>query len=200
MSNDSTYVVKTERFARSDTVYYRINKKDLRILYEQAFGEMVRPEVAQDHLVLGFTYIPLTLIFLIVITGVNLRWNRGYRRLKLAQESLDGMSAETKQYIAKLDLRHYQIWDRIKYYLTIWVMAGLFDTMMMLNDLLNIPLAALAACTYSIYKVIVRLVGGSALTGVNDQDLINGFNSYVKKMVINVVVENMTKIINKLKA
>ncbi len=181
-NRESTYVVQADRLISSDTVYYQIDKSDLKILYEQAFGEMMNKQSAKDHLTLFITYVPLTLIFVLLITLVNIRWNRAYKRLK-NKESEVVLDEEDKKNIKKLDLRFYSISDRLFFYIIIWISSAIFDSIMLLNNILQIPFAAIFSSLFILYEIITRLVEGSTLMGINDTDLIKNYSKYIKGML-----------------
>ena len=195
MEDDSTYVVQAERVTTSDTIYYQINKADLRILYEQAFGNMIDQNVAKDQLVLTFTYVPLILIFSVLITLVNIRWNRAYKKIKEKQPIAD-LSETDKENIAKLDLQYYRIPSRIFFYLVVWIVAAVFDSLFVLTGILEVPWAALAATVFTISKVLIRLVGGSTLMGIDDSDLIENYGKYIKGLLINSIGSKIKNLIN----
>lgn len=195
MDNDSTYVVQAERVTAYDTVFYQINKKDLKTLYEQAFGDMIDERAAKDHLVLTFTYVPLILIFTLLITMVNVRWNRAYKRIKDKQADAY-LSEEDKENIKKLDLQYYEIPDRIFFYSVIWILAAILDTLMVLNDIFDVPWAAILATAITISKVIIRLVGGSTLKGIDDNDLIENYGKHIRSMLVDSIAEKIKTLIN----
>lgn len=191
---DSTYVVQAERVTTTDTIYYQINKKDLKTLYGQVFDDMVNEDSAKDHITLTVTYIPLIIIFSILITSVNLRWNKAYKRIKEKEPSID-LSEEDKQNIKKLDLQYYRIPDRIFFYLVVWVLSGIFDTLMVLNDIFEVPWAAILASLFTISKVMIRLIGGSTLMGINDNDLIENYGKYIRSMLVDSIADKIKNLI-----
>lgn len=191
---DSTYIVQAERVTTTDTIYYQINKKDLKTLYGQVFDDMVNEDSAKDHITLTVTYIPLILIFSILITSVNLRWNKAYKRIKEKEPSID-LSEEDKQNIKKLDLQYYRIPDRIFFYLVVWVLSGIFDTLMVLNDIFEVPWAAILASLFTISKVMIRLIGGSTLMGINDNDLIENYGKYIRSMLVDSIADKIKNLI-----
>lgn len=196
--DDSTYVVQAERVTTTDTIYYQINKKDLKALYGQAFGEMLGEKSARDHIILTVTYVPLALIFTILITLVNVRWNRAYKRLKDKEPEVEeSLTEEDRENIKKLDLRYYQIPDRIFFYTVIWVLSAIFDTLMILNDIFDVPWAAILASIFTITKVIGRLVGGSTLMGINDNDIVENYGNYIRKMLVDSIAEKVKILINR---
>ena len=191
---DSTYIVQAERVTTTDTIYYQINKKDLKTLYGQVFDDMVNEDSAKDHITLTVTYIPLILIFSILITSVNLRWNKAYKRIKEKEPSAD-LSEEDKENIKKLDLQYYRIPDRIFFYLVVWVLSGVFDTLMVLNDIFEVPWAAILASLFTISKVMIRLIGGSTLMGINDNDLIENYGKYIRSMLVDSIADKIKNLI-----
>ena len=194
MGQDSTYVVQAERIMTSDTVYYQINRKDLKTLYEQAFGDMINEKSAKDHIILTVTYVPLVLIFTLLISLVNMRWNKAYKRIK-DKESIADLSDEDKENIKKLDLQFYKVPDRIFFYMVVWLLSAIFDTLMLLNDIFDVPWGAILASIYTITKVIARLVGGSTLMGVNDSDLVKHYGKYIKSMLVDSISEKIKNLI-----
>ena len=197
MADDSTYVVQAERVTTSDTVFYQIDKKDLKALYEEAFGNMIDENVAREHLTLTLTYIPLVLVFTLLIALVNKRWNKAYERLK-SKESEVELSEQDKENIKKLDLQSYRIPDRIFFYTVVWILAAIFDTLMLLNGVLDVPWAAIAAAVFMITRVITRLIEGSTLMGLNDSDVVKNYGEYIKNMLKDRITEKL-KTITKLK-
>jgi hypothetical protein len=191
---DSTYVVKAEVFQNGDTVFYQVPEKDLKILYEQAFGEMINADSARDHLILTLTYVPLILIFILLITLVNIRWNKAYRRLKSKQSEVE-LSEKDKENIQKLDLQYYKVPDRIFVYTVIWLVAAIFDTLLITFDIFDTPWMAILAAGYSINKIIERLIGGSTLMGVDDSDIIENYGKYVQKMIVDSIPDRIKNLI-----
>ena len=194
MEQDSTYVVQAERMATNDTIYYQINKKDLKALYGQVFGEMIDERSAKDHIILTITYVPLVLVFTLLITLVNVRWNRAYKRIK-DKEPVADLSDEDKVNIKKLDLQFYKIPDRIFFYTVIWIVSAIFDTLMVLNDIFDIPWAAIFASIFTISKVIARLVGGSTLMGVDDSDLVENYGKHIRSMLVDSITDKIKNLI-----
>lgn len=194
MEQDSTYVVQAERMATNDTIYYQINKKDLKALYGQVFGEMIDERSAKDHITLTITYVPLVLVFTLLITLVNVRWNRAYKRIK-GKEPVADLSDEDKENIKKLDLQFYKIPDRIFFYAVIWIVSAIFDTLMVLNDIFDIPWAAIFASIFTISKVIARLVGGSTLMGVDDSDLVENYGKHIRSMLVDSITDKIKNLI-----
>ena len=194
MEQDSTYVVQAERMATNDTIYYQINKKDLKALYGQVFGEMIDERSAKDHITLTITYVPLVLVFTLLITLVNVRWNRAYKRIK-DKEPVADLSDEDKKNIKKLDLQFYKIPDRIFFYTVIWIVSAIFDTLMVLNDIFDIPWAAIFASIFTISKVIARLVGGSTLMGVDDSDLVENYGKHIRSMLVDSITDKIKNLI-----
>lgn len=194
MEQDSTYVVQAEVIATNDTIYYQINKKDLKALYGQVFGEMIDERSAKDHITLTITYVPLVLVFTLLITLVNVRWNRAYKRVKDKKPVAD-LSDEDKENIKKLDLQFYKVPDRIFFYLVVWLLSAIFDTLMLLNDIFDVPWGAILASMYTITKVIARLVGGSTLMGVNDSDLVKHYGQYIKSMIVDSITDKIKNLI-----
>ena len=191
---DSTYVVQAERVSTTDTIYYQINKKDLKALYGQVFGEMIDEKSAKDHITLTVTYVPLVLIFTLLISLVNVRWNKAYKRIK-DKEPIADLSDEDKENIKKLDLQFYKVPDRIFFYMVVWSLSAIFDTLMLLNDIFDIPWGAILASIYTITKVIARLVGGSTLMGINDSDLVKNYGKYIKSMLVDSITDKIKNII-----
>lgn len=194
MEQDSTYVVQAERMATNDTIYYQINKKDLKALYGQVFGEMIDERSAKDHITLTLTYVPLVLVFTLLITLVNVRWNRAYKRIK-DNEPVADLSDEDKENIKKLDLQFYKIPDRIFFYTVIWIVSAIFDTLMVLNGIFDIPWAAIFASIFTISKVIARLVGGSTLMGVDDSDLVENYGKHIRSMLVDSITDKIKNLI-----
>ncbi|HBT84784.1 MAG TPA: hypothetical protein DEB12_02610 [Porphyromonadaceae bacterium] len=196
MKQSSTYVVQAEKISTSDTVYYQINKKDLKALYGQVFGEMIDEKSAKDHISLTITYVPLAFIFTILITMVNVRWNRAYKRLKDHEPVVEtSLTEEDRENIKKLDLQYYRVPDRIFFYLVIWALSAIFDALMVLNNIFDVPWGAILASISTTAKVITRLVGGSTLMGVNDSDLIENYGKYIKNMLVDSIADKVKNII-----
>ena len=191
---DSTYVIQAERVATTDTIYYQINKKDLKTLYGQVFGEMIDEKSAKDHIILTATYVPLVLIFTLLISLVNIRWNKAYKRIK-DKEPIANLSDEDKENIKKLDLQFYKVPDRIFFYMVVWSLSAIFDSLMVLNDIFDVPWGAILASIYTITKVIARLVGGSTLMGVNDSDLIKHYGKYIRSMIVDSITDKIKNLI-----
>ncbi len=196
MKQSSTYVVQAEKISTSDTVYYQINKKDLKALYGQVFSEMIDEKSAEDHISLTITYVPLAFIFTILITMVNVRWNRAYKRLKDHEPVVEtSLTEEDRENIKKLDLQYYRVPDRIFFYLVIWALSAIFDALMVLNNIFDVPWGAILASISTTAKVITRLVGGSTLMGVNDSDLIENYGEYIKNMLVDSIADKVKNII-----
>lgn len=195
VNSDSTFVVKAEMVTTSDTVFYQINKSDLRLLYQQAFGDMIDEKSARDHLMLTFTYVPLVLIFTILISIVNIRWNKAYKRIKDKEAALD-LSETDRQNIYKLDLQYYRVPGRILFYLVVWIVAAIFDTLIILNDILQVPWAAVVAAIFTMTRILLRLVDGSTLMGIDDSDLMKNYVKPIKSMLGESIANKIKRFIN----
>lgn len=196
-SQDSTYIVEAEIVQRGDTIFYQIDKKDLRELYHQVFYDMLDEDAARDHLVLTFTYIPLILVFVLLITAANMRWNKAYRRIKNAQEKVPELSEEDMTNIRKLDLQYYRVTGRIFFFVLVWFTAAVIDSLFTMTGVFKIPWAAIFTSLYSAWKVLKRLVEGSTLAGIDDRDLMNQLGGYVKTMIVETLFEKLKNIISK---
>lgn len=194
MEQDNIYVVQAERMTTNDTIYYQINKKDLKMLYGQVFGNMIDERSVKDHITLTITYVPLILIFTLLITLVNMRWNKAYKRIK-DKEPIADLSDEDKENIRMLDLQFYKVPDRIFFYMVVWLLSAIFDTLMLLNDIYDVPWGAILAAIYTMIKVIARLVGGSTLMGVNDSDLVKHYGKYIRSMIVDSITDKIKNII-----
>lgn len=195
---DTTYQVMAERLVHGDTVIYQVSKPDLQALYLQAYEESMNATAARTQVVLGLTYIPLIILFLTLITIVNIRWNRAFKRLRDIKVTTE-MSPEAQRSYGQLELQYYEVGDRVLFYLIVWIMAFAFDALMMLTGMFNYgyPFGAALASVYTIKKIIARLVGGSALRGKDDDDLRRGFEEYSKRMIIEPLTKKLVKFLDK---
>lgn len=193
MNRDTTYIVEAERWITSDTIYYRVNKDDIKTLYEKAFSASFNEDSVSVHMTLTFTYIPLIFVFTFLIVLVNWRWNKQYKRFK-SKESEVELSEEDLINIRKMDLQKYRTPDRVLFYLVVWVLSAVFDSLMLLNGLLDVPYAAIGATIFTSWRVAKRLVGGSILMGVDDSDLIDNYSTYLKELFVGGLKERIKKI------
>lgn len=197
--SDSTYQVMAERIVHGDTVIYQVSKPDLQALYMQAFGESIMDaSSARTQLILGFTYIPLIILFITLVTIVNIRWNRAFGKLRDIKNTTD-ITPEAQRNFGKLELQYYQVGDRILFYLIVWLMTFAFDALMMLTGMFNYsyPFGAALATLYTVKKIIDRLVGGSALKGKDDDDLKRGFEEYARRMIVEPLTKKFVKLLTK---
>lgn len=200
MEQDSTYIFKATVVEDSTGVYYQIPKRDFKAVYEQAFGEMLTVDVARDHLVLFFTYVPLMLAVLIVITLVNRQWNIRYLKVKEAERlalERNELTEKAKENMRKLDNKQIKIPNRLFHFATVWAGAALLDIPLMLYAGVPIPVSAIFAIGYSVNRIFVRLAEISKLSGITDENLVEYFDKYSTGILLDPIRDLIRKLILK---
>lgn len=176
---------------RGDTTFIDLSKSQIKDLHDTLFGEAIVNESALGMIVkLELTYIPFLIFVILMVTSVNLRWNRAYKRLHKVLEKMEP-TEQILEKMAKLRSQHLNIYDRFFVYFVIWGSSLYLDATLMASGIFEFPWVSIPVIIGVIYKKLKRLVDTSALLGQDDEDIIKRFDSIIDKMIVKPFIENI---------
>lgn len=173
----------------NDTTFIDLSKSQIKELHDKVFGEAIsNPQAIGMIVKLELTYIPFLLFIVLMVTAINTRWNRNYRRVLKASKEMDA-TAEQIEKVGMLKGQKLNIWDRFFVYLVTWGSSLYLDTMLMASGISTFPWISIPVAAMVIYKKMRLLVKTSSLQGVDDSDIIERFDSIVDKMLLEPLIE-----------
>lgn len=177
----------------NDTTFIDLSKSQIKELHDKIFGETISSPKAMGMVVkLELTYIPFLLFIIVMVTAINSRWNRNYKRIVEAYEKTDKTEEQTKN-LGMLKGQRLNIWDRFFVYFVTWGSSLYIDTMLMASGIFQFPWLSIPVIISVIYKKMKRLAETSSLQGVDDSDIVERFNSIVEKMMVEPLIESIGK-------
>lgn len=181
----------------TDTTFIDLSKSQIKELHDTIFGETISSEGSIGMIVkLELTYIPFLLFIIVMVTAVNIRWNRAYKKLHKVLEKMEP-TEEIKCKMAKLRSQHLNIYDRFFVYLVIWGSSLYLDATLMASGIFEFPWVSIPVIIGVIYKKLKRLVDTSSLLGVDDEDIIRRFESIIDRMIVKPFVDKISDKVRK---
>lgn len=188
----------------TDTTFVDLSKNQIKLLHDEIFGQTVVNKVSMDAIVkLELTYIPFLLFIIIMVTAINLRWNRAYKRvISVAKKS--EQSDETKAKLVGLRIQKLNIWDRMFVYFTILLSSFIVDAYLLFSGITPFPYVVIPVIIIVIGKKLKLLTKTSSLLGYDDSDIVDNFDRILNDMVvvpmIQGVIEKIKGMINNSKS
>lgn len=174
-----------------DTTYIDFSEKQIKELHDRVFGETLLNDKAMGILVkLELTYIPFLLFIVIMVTLVNTRWNRTYKRILKISKTKE-QTEERSQKMGILKAQKMNIWDRIFVYLVIWFSSLYIDTIMLASGVFTFPWLVIPVIILVISKKMKILSHTVSLTHIDDQDLFEGFDKILDDMIVKPLVNSV---------
>ena len=97
--------------------------------------------------------------------------------------------------IGMLKAQRVNIWDRLFVYIFIWGSSLYLDTMFMSFGLFQFPWMSMFVIPIVIYKKLKRLVDTSSLQGIDDSDIVEGFDNIIDKMLMKPLLEKLVEML-----
>lgn len=174
-----------------DTTYIDFSENQIKELHDRVFGETLLNDKAMGILVkLELTYIPFLLFIVIMVTLVNTRWNRTYKRILKISKTKE-QTEERSQKMGILKAQKMNIWDRIFVYLVIWFSSLYIDTIMLASGVFTFPWLVIPVIIMVISKKMKILSHTVSLTHIDDQDLFEGFDKILDEMIVKPLVNSV---------
>ena len=182
----------------TDTTFVDLSKNQIKLLHDQIFGQTVVNKVSMDAIVkLELTYIPFLLFIIIMVTAINLRWNRAYKRvISVAKKS--EQSDETKAKLAGLRIQKLNIWDRMFVYFTILLSSFIVDAYLLFSGITPFPYVVIPVIIIVIGKKLKLLTKTSSLLGYDDSDIVDNFDKILNDMIVTPLIQAVVNKIKKL--
>ena len=182
-------------FQEKDTTFIDLSKSQIKNLHDEIFGSTIINEGAFTTIVkLELTYIPFLLFIVIMVTAINIRWNKAYTRLEKVAEKADEErnSSDFKEKVSKLKVQRINIYDRFFVYLIIWFSSLYIDGMLMFFGVFDFPWLSIPVIITVITKKLKKLISTNTLLGFDDEDIISNFDSILKDMILKPIIESIT--------
>lgn len=184
----------------TDTTFVDLSKNQIKKLHDEIFGQTIVNKVSMDAIVkLELTYIPFLLFIIIMVTAINLRWNKAYKRvMDVAKKS--EQSEETKAKLVGLRIQKLNIYDRFFVYIVIWGSSLYVDSILLFAGITPFPYVSIPVIILVISKKLKLLTKTSSLLGYDDNDIANNFDKILNDMVvvpmIQAVIDKIKRMIN----
>lgn len=196
------FQIETEQ--KTDTTFVDLSKNQIKTLHDEIFGQTVVNKVSMDAIVkLELTYIPFLLFIIIMVTAINLRWNKAYKRvMDVAKKS--EQSEETKAKLVGLRIQKLNIYDRFFVYIVIWGSSLYVDSILLFAGITSFPYVSIPVIILVISKKLKLLTKTSSLLGYDDNDIVDNFDRILNDMIvvpmIQAVIDKIKTMINNSKS
>lgn len=183
------FQIETEQ--KTDTTFVDLSKNQIKILHDEIFGQTVINKVSMDAIVkLELTYIPFLLFIIIMITAINIRWNKAFDRVMTIAKQKE-QSDETKAKLVELRIQKLNIYDRLFVYLVIWGSSLYIDSILLFSGISPFPYVSIPVIIMVISKKLKRLSKTSSLLGFDDSDIANNFDKILNDMVVTPLIQGV---------
>ena len=192
------FQLETEQ--KTDTTFVDLSKNQIKLLHDEIFGQTIVNKVSMDAIVkLELTYIPFLLFIIIMVTAINMRWNKAYKRVMNIAKQKE-QSDETKAKLVELKIQNRNIYDRFFVYFVIWGSSLYVDSILLFAGIINFPYVSIPVVIMVISRKLKVLTKTSSLLGYNDDDIANNFDKILNDMIvvpmIQAVIDKIKRMIN----
>ena len=180
----------------TDTTFVDLSKNQIKLLHDEIFGQTVVNKVSMDAIVkLELTYIPFLLFIIIMVTAINMRWNKAFHRVMTIAKK-NKQSEETKAKLIELKIQNRNISDRFFVYFVIWGSSLYVDSILLFAGITPFPYVSIPVIIMVISRKLKVLTKTSSLLGYDDEDIANNFDRILNDMI---VVPMIQAVIDKIK-
>ena len=181
----------------TDTTFVDLSKNQIKLLHDEIFGQTVVNKVSMDAIVkLELTYIPFLLFIIIMVTAINMRWNKAFHRVMTIAKK-NKQSEETKAKLIELKIQNRNIYDRFFVYFVIWGSSLYVDSILLFAGITPFPYVSIPVIIMVISRKLKVLTKTSSLLGYDDEDIANNFDRILNDMIVTPIIQG---VINKIKA
>lgn len=182
----------------TDTTFVDLSKNQIKLLHDEIFGQTVVNKVSMDAIVkLELTYIPFLLFIIIMVTAINMRWNKAYKRVMNIAKS-EKQSDDTKSKLIELKIQNRNIYDRFFVYFVIWGSSLYVDSILLFAGIINFPYVSIPVIIMVISRKLKVLTKTSSLLGYDDDDIANNFDKILNDMIVTPLIQAVVNKIKKL--
>ncbi len=183
------FQIETEQ--KPDTTFVDLSKNQIKILHDEIFGETVVNKVSMNAIVkLELTYIPFLLFIIIMVTAINIRWNKAFHRVMTIAKQKE-QSDETKAKLVGLRIQKLNIYDRFFVYLVIWGSSLYVDSILLFSGITPFPYVSIPVIIMVISKKLKLLTKTSSLLGFDDSDIAENFDNILNDMVVTPLIQGV---------
>lgn len=176
---------------KTDTTFVDLSKNQIKILHDEIFGQTVINKISMDAIVkLELTYIPFLLFIIIMVTAINMRWNKAYERVMSIAKQKE-QSDETKAKLVELRIQKLNIYDRFFVYLVVWGSSLYIDSILLFSGIIPFPYVSIPVIIMVISKKLKRLSKTSSLLGFDDSDIADNFDKVLNDMVVTPLIQGV---------
>ena len=182
----------------TDTTFVDLSKNQIKLLHDEIFGQTIVNKVSMDAIVkLELTYIPFLLFIIIMVTAINMRWNKAYKRvMNIAKR--EKQSDDTKLKLIELKIQNRNIYDRFFVYFVIWGSSLYVDSILLFAGIINFPYVSIPVVIMVISRKLKVLTKTSSLLGYDDDDIANNFDRILNYMIVTPLIQAVVNKIKKL--
>ena len=182
----------------TDTTFVDLSKNQIKILHDEIFGQTIVNKVSMDAIVkLELTYIPFLLFIIIMVTAINMRWNKAYKRVMDVAKKRE-LTEETKHKLIELKIQKLNIYDRFFVYIVIWGSSLYIDSILLFAGITPFPYVSIPVIIMVISKKLKVLTKTSSLLGFDDSDIANNFDKILNDMIVTPLIQAVVNKIKKL--
>lgn len=182
----------------TDTTFVDLSKNQIKLLHDEIFGQTVVNKVSMDAIVkLELTYIPFLLFIIIMVTAINMRWNKAYKRVMNIAKS-EKQSDDTKSKLIELKIQNRNLYDRFFVYFVIWGSSLYVDSILLFAGIINFPYVSIPVIIMVISRKLKVLTKTSSLLGYDDDDIANNFDKILNDMIVTPLIQAVVNKIKKL--
>ena len=183
------FQLETEQ--KTDTTFVDLSKNQIKLLHDEIFGQTVINKVSMDAIVkLELTYIPFLLFIIIMVTAINLRWNKAYKRVMDVAKKKE-LTEETKAKLVELKIQKLNIYDRFFVYFVIWGSSLYVDSILLFAGIINFPYVSIPVVIMVISRKLKVLTKTSSLLGYDDDDIANNFDRILNDMIVTPLIQGV---------
>ena len=173
----------------TDTTFVDLSKNQIKLLHDEIFGQTVVNKVSMDAIVkLELTYIPFLFFIIIMVTAINLRWNKAYKRVMDVAKKKE-LTEETKHKLIELKIQKLNIYDRFFVYIVIWGSSLYIDSILLFAGITPFPYVSIPVIIAVISKKLKRLSQTSNLLGYDDSDIAENFDKILSDMIVTPLIQ-----------
>lgn len=183
------FQIETEQ--KTDTTFVDLSKNQIKILHDEIFGQTVINKVSMDAIVkLELTYIPFLLFIIIMVTAINMRWNKAYKRVMSIAKQKE-QSDEAKAKLVELRIQKLNIYDRFFVYLVIWGSSLYIDSILLFSGITPFPYVSIPVVIMVISRKLKVLSKTSSLLGYDDDGIANNFDKILNDMIVTPLIQGV---------
>lgn len=195
--DDTTYVLPAVITTKGDSTYIDVSKEDIKSIHDRIFVEEIgSADFMTTFVRLEILYMPVMFFILFLVTIVNLRWNRAFKRLQKLRDRVE-MTPDLIEKIGILKAQRVNLWDRSLVYIILMLCSFIIDFLVVRGGITDFPFGLIVVTVFMVTKILQRLVDGSTLSGQNDEDILVRYKEAIEDMIVQPLIGSFASSINR---